>query len=207
MLTTLMLFVNVRNQRFLSESMILKDKSSSYNYIKSLFQSSISEWNFPNLFLLKFNLLRRLIYPSVLKSTGGLPTAGTEENEFEERFRSYNYVNCHISSGKVSKLLAAKSSYFSFLHTQRFRIESAVSLLYDRLRCSRWLKSFSLRTYICWMWLNQRLRSCRYLKFLNCSRRTLLSDRSREVKFQKQHKSSSMTSTIYFELSFDFIAS
>ena len=207
MFTTLILFVSVRNHRFLSESMILNDRSSSCSCIKSLFWSNISEWNLPNLFLLKFSLLSLLICPSVLKSTGGLPTYGTEENALEERFKSQSCESCHMSSGKDSKLLAAKSSCFSFLQTQRLRIESDDSLLQERFKCSRWLKSFSFSTCICWMWLNQRLRSCRNLKFFSCSNRTLLSERSREVKFQKQHRSSSITSTICFELSFDLIAS
>ena len=46
-----------------------------------------------NLFLLIFKRFRRLIAPSVLKRTEGLPWDGTDENEFDERFKSYNYVS------------------------------------------------------------------------------------------------------------------
>ena len=159
MLTTLILLVSVRNHRFLSESMMLNERSSSCNYIKSLFWSNISEWNLPNLFLLKFSLLRRLICPRVLKSTGGLPIYDTEENSFELRFKSCSCESYHMSSGKDSKLLAAKSSCLSFLQTYRLRIESEDNLLYERFNYSRWLKSFSLSTCICWMWLNYKLRS------------------------------------------------
>ena len=108
--------VIVKYHKLRSLSIMLKEMSSSCNCTKSLRWSSISEWNLKNLLRDIFKRLRRLIEPRVLKTIAGLPTEGTEEKKLEARFKSSKFAIWNMSSGSCSRLFAAKSSCFRFLH-------------------------------------------------------------------------------------------
>lgn len=76
-----------------------------------------------------------------LNNKEGLTSEELEENWFELKLKSSRASNFPMSSGKVTRLLACRSSIRSFLILYKDLILAGVIELYERLRTSSFSKS------------------------------------------------------------------